>query len=288
MRDDDQAADEDAAITDAALQEFSPRSRETARVINASPVLSEIADLSRKPADDLVTTQRLLELRLDLADRILLAMLDVSSITAELDCEGERSDQIRDRLEKLEAGQLRRLAFSGILLGAATALLSGGLALAAPNTAGGDIAGIIGGTAQAMVGLSATTVTLSEKLEHPRNLLREVWAGPQRQTLFPRSVWRYLNSRRDDGEDLTNRDTVIAQWRAGERLGEPGSPAEAERIALIFGSGGRYTINDLRARDAILDLLEAQVALLNQDLRLLLREVISRTQPKSRGRAGTR
>jgi hypothetical protein len=76
--------------------------------------------------------------------------------------------------------------------------------------------------------------------------------------------------------------------RADERLGEPGSSAEAERVALILGTGGRYTIDDLRARDAMLDLLEARVALLNQDLQSLLREVAARTESKARDRSDTR
>lgn len=66
---------------------------------------------------------------------------------------------------------------------------------------------------------------------------------------------------------------LVAQWKADGRLGTQDSEEERRRAGLIFGTGGKYTIEDLQARDAILDQLEATVKLLYQDLALLLREL---------------
>jgi hypothetical protein len=109
-------------------------------------------------------------------------------------------------------------------------------------------------------------------LSHGRNLLAEVWNPSNTSTAFPPSIWRYLNA--VSGTGGSHRDALREQWRVPERLGAPGSPAEERRTRLFFGDGGVYTIDDLRARDAMLDLLEARVALFNKDIAALLRELV--------------
>jgi hypothetical protein len=73
--------------------------------------------------------------------------------------------------------------------------------------------------------------------------------------------------------ELTVRSDLVRRWRADERLDDPQSTADARRIALVFGDGGRYTPDDLQLREALLDLLQARVWLMHQDLDLLLRKV---------------
>jgi hypothetical protein len=117
----------------------------------------------------------------------------------------------------------------------------------------------------------------SGTLRTERNLLREIWERPPRSELLPRTVWRYLTRRPLDAPDRsTPAETVAAEWRAGERFGPPGSQAERERIALLFGSGGVYTVQELEMRDAMLDLLEASIALMSEELRILVIELAER------------
>lgn len=75
------------------------------------------------------------------------------------------------------------------------------------------------------------------------------------------------------------RETLISRWRQHGRLGEPGSDTEQRRIALFFGEGGLYEIEELRARAAMLDLLEADVNLMSQDLERLLQEILASRAP---------
>ena len=64
------------------------------------------------------------------------------------------------------------------------------------------------------------------------------------------------------------------RWRQDGRLGEAGSEQETRRIALFFGDGGSYSIEDLRDRAAMLELLKADVNLMSQDLERLMEEII--------------
>lgn len=62
-------------------------------------------------------------------------------------------------------------------------------------------------------------------------------------------------------------------------LGDAGSAAERRRTNLFFGPGGAYEIDDLRVRVAMLDLLEADVNLMSQDLERLMYEALVQEAP---------
>jgi hypothetical protein len=68
----------------------------------------------------------------------------------------------------------------------------------------------------------------------------------------------------------------VAELRADERLGARDSEEERERMRLIFGPGGSFTVEDLSLRDTSLDLLETNIAAMNQQLRVLLEELTAR------------
>ena len=264
---------------------FSQSATNIAEVIGARESLEQMALLASQagdPASAAVGLERL-SVRQSTTDAILRAMLDVSSVLADLDCQNERGDQLRDHLQKLEDRRTRQLSLGSILVGALTAIVSGGLSLAYPTTNGGDVAAMIGGTLEASVGVAAVFGTVSGELPTERNLMGEVWEGPSRSTLFPPTVWRFLNQPVGGATGrFTLRDVVIAQWRMGERLGREGSQEERDRIALLFGRGGTYTLDDLNARDTMLDLLKVSVASMNQDLQLLLDELVDRSRAAAR------
>jgi hypothetical protein len=251
---------------------FSKTSIDTARAIGALPELLSLVD-SQGRAGSKPSAEQTLAARQTLLGRITLTMLDVASVTGEIDCENERSGQLLDRLQKAEEQRLRSLTVTGLVLGAATAILSGGIALANPDAAAASVVNVLGGTAQAGTGFAALTYAPKGKLLHERNILTDLWDAKPESDMFPPAVWRFLNQVRVENAEMPLRRMLIEQWRANDRLGTPGSAEERQRIALIFGAGGEYSVEDLRVRDALLDQLEATVKLLYQDLGLLLREV---------------
>lgn len=196
-------------------------------------------------------------------------MLDVASTIAEIDCERQRGEQLRGRLQAVLDRRARHFGLAAIMLGASTAVLTGALPLTA--LAGSHYAtGIGGGVAEAGIGLAAMFDDAVGGLTTSRNLLAEVWQGAEQPTLVPRSVWRYLTQVDLDGSSRLAR--LHAAWRTPELLGEPDSETERENIALFFGTEGRFTPSDLATREAMLDSLKASVALMNRDLRALLIE----------------
>lgn len=254
---------------------FSNTSIDTARAIGALPELLTLVGSpgSLSAAGSKPTPEQTLAARQTLLARITLTMLDVASVTGEIDCENERSGQLLDRLQKAEEQRLRSLTVTGLVLGAATAILSGGIALVNPDAAAASVVNVVGGTAQAGTGFASLSYAPKGQLLHERNILTDLWDAKPESDMFPAPVWRFLNQVRVENAEMPLRRMLIEQWRANDRLGTPGSTEEQQRIALIFGKGGEYTVEDLRVRDALLDQLEATVKLLYQDLGLLLREV---------------
>jgi len=219
--------------------------------------------------------------RQELSERVTQGVLDAVGTVAQIDCEGERGDRLRARLQAVEERRSRYYGVAGLLLGAGTAAMSGGLALAGLNSAG-NIAGIVGGGAQASAaGMPLFGAAPEARMATPKNLLAEVWQGPAESRLFPISVWQYLGARREAGGSSLAQ--LRAEWQTPEILGPPDSAESEARAAILFADSGLYTPALLEARDRMLDLLEASVALMNRDLRTLLREVRGRVALGRRG-----
>jgi len=144
--------------------------------------------------------------------------------------------------------------------------------LGAEATAAGVVV-IAAGTGEAAVGSLALFVDTEHEFWHRRNLLHELWAGPKHPRLMPVSVWRFINRvAPNDASRKCLRETLVERWRRDGRSGKPGSDDERHRIALFFGSGGSYRINELRDRAAMLDMLEADINLMSHDLEDFLLE----------------
>jgi len=262
----------------AAAVELSTPTQNIAEIIGASDLLVEIAILN---ASEEYTTERgrirYLDLRQQLYDRLLLTSFEIDSVTAEVACEQARADRLMDRLQEIRDNRVRTQTIIAVVGDAIVGVLAGGLSLAAEATASA-IADIVGGSVATGFGLAAFRRAEAHEFRHERNLLREVWEGPEQPRLFQISVWRYLTTASDDATTL--RETLIAEWRQDGYLGAQGSETERHRIALFFGEGGLYSIDELRARADMFDSLRALVNLMKQDLNLLFQGVVYSTRVK--------
>jgi hypothetical protein len=111
------------------------------------------------------------------------------------------------------------------------------LFLAAAATAGSAV-GISGGVVETVLGALALNAQRSAHFQHKRNILREIWVGPE-EKILPDTVWRFLNqSMKEERRHRSLRETLILRWREDDRLGIAGSDTERRRIALLFGPGG--------------------------------------------------
>lgn len=251
---------------------LSPQARNIAEIIGLSELLVEIATQEGREGGRTDSERiRLLELHQQLSNRLMLTSFEVSSAAAEVACEETRADHVADRLQEIEEKRVRRNLIISIVGDAAIGIVGGGLTLVAEEF-GAGIAEIVGGVLATSFGLAAFAAHETTRFPHRRNLLREVWEGPDHPKLFPPSVWRYLTTTTDEGPTL--RESLIADWRRHEFLGKPGSDTEKRRLALIFGEGGVYDIDELRLRAEMFDLLKTATRLMNQDLHVLFRELL--------------
>lgn len=254
---------------------FSWRAIQTSQVIDVLSLLNQFEILEERSIDSVSDALRLQAVYHEILGRVTLAMLEVSSAVAKTTCEIERSSQVVDRLRVSENAQIRRQTLLAIIVGAAAAVASGGLAIADVTGIGEGASSIIGGTVAGVLGVSALYHETGEAFRHPDNILREIWENKEDPVYLPPSVWRFLRRPVHEGEiPRTYRDEIIAGWRQEGRLGDEGSELEATRAQLFFGDGGIYTTNDLQRRTQMLDSLRATVLLLNQDLEQLVRELM--------------
>ncbi|QPD04383.1 MAG: hypothetical protein Nkreftii_002157 [Candidatus Nitrospira kreftii] len=254
---------------------FSWRAIQTAQVIDVLSLLNQFEILEERSINSASDALRLQAVHQEILSRVILAMLEVSSAVAKTTCEIERSSQVVDRLRVVENDQIRRQTLLAIIVGAAAAVASGGLAIADISGVGEGIVSIIGGTVAGALGVSALYHETEESFRHPDNILREIWEDTEDPVYLPPSIWRFLRRPMREGESpRTYRDETVAGWRKEGRLGDEGSELEATRAQLFFGDGGVYTTNDLQRRTQMLDSLRATVLLLNQDLEHLVRELM--------------
>jgi hypothetical protein len=257
--------------------QFSPAAFETATALGVLSSLDRLLRLEAQigPSGEGPALQYVRERR-HITDHITLGMLDVSSAAVESDCEEGRATLLAEHLQ--EVRDERRGVYTVLaLLGSGTAaVISGGIALAATGVStAANIVAVVGGTTEFTFGLMADRGTATGELHHARNLLKDIWTGEN--TAFPSPVWYYLNRRlTDDPAQQTLREHLIVRWREEGRLGKAGSEMERRRIQLFFGDGGTYDIEELRARAAMLDLLETDISLMHQGLNRLIRELLVR------------
>ena len=258
---------------------FSAQAVGTARDIGVLPLLIQLADSADVDADaaDRLRLQAL-HIRQRLSDRVLLALLDVQGVVAELECERDRGERLEFILAQAQGRRDRRLALSGLIIGAVTSIVSGGIAIGVPQGNSANVIGIVGGGAEAGVGAAGLSGEAAASLRTERNLLREIWEGPAASRLLPPMVWRLLTEPAGRGRNGRSiRDELVAQWRSDNRFDDPSSPDGQRQAALLFGDGGRYSPEDLQLREMLLDSMQARVWLISMDLEQLLREIIQRS-----------
>ena len=217
--------------------------------------------------------------RRHVTDRITLGILDVSSAAVEADCEQRRAALLAEHLQKALDEREQTYTVLGLLGSGVFTIISGGIGIGANsigvfNTA--NIATVIGGASELIFGTAALTDTTARgDLHHERNLLRDIWTGENNN--FAPAIWSFLNRRlSEEPAQRTIRENLIMQWEEEGRLGPAGSDAHQHRVDLFFGTGGRYTVDELRDRAAMLDLLANEISLMNQGLNRLIRELLKR------------
>jgi hypothetical protein len=248
-------------------------------VANASGVLMELKDLCQleqamqnnyNSRNQTIYTAK----RQHIMNRLMLVSTEVASMSAELDCEGERAAQIADFLTEKEIRRVRSFTVLSITVGAITGVITTMLQTGNGDVAAQEIIGIGGGLASAALGLSTLFSNKSIVYHHPRNLLMDIWNDGEKTSVYPPAVWHMLKEESFSGTGETSVCQHIRdRWQHYGMLGDTTSKNFAKTQALFFGEGGRYSQDQLRIRVSMLNQVQAEVRLMTQDLHILMLEL---------------
>jgi len=262
--------DFEAALTPALLARYPRRNLLTANAAGLLPqlqtllALEETARQQPGPAAEVAVLRQ----RQRISAQIALVSSTVASVAAELDCEGERADQVAGYLAEQDSRRTQRLNVLSISVGAASGIGT----TVIDNQPAQYAFGIGGGLLAAGLGL----LTLSQgghtaEFTHPRNLLADVWASAPTSEVFPPSVWYMLSEPAfsNSGQTALAHNTR-QRWQHYGQLAHPDSKKGQQLAALLFGPGGQYSADELTVRANMLNELQSAVRLLNQELQGLL------------------
>lgn len=260
-------------------ESVSPQTWRIAWVIGAQDLLRTISALKPQVDESPDARQRLLQAVQQLETQVQMAVLDVESVEAEVRCERERAEHLANRLQAAHQRIIKQLTVAAIISSAVFGFGASGLFLAGLSTAGSSFS-IAGGVVTTILGTAALTIDVQHEFRHPRNILKEIQEAPEQATTIPPTVWRFLTlPQPEDPLQRSLRQTLVLAWQEEGQLGRPGSETARRRTPLLLGEGGIYESADLQARAAMLKLLEADVALMTQDLNFMIREVLAPRSP---------
>ncbi|WP_142687867.1 hypothetical protein [Chitinophaga polysaccharea] len=237
---------------------------------NATGTLFLIRQMKAVAGDTtLAVMMKRAEIRSRIQHRLLLATLEIAGIAAELDCEGEKADQLARYLDNFNSKRNTRLTVASIITGAITTIATVAIKEDGPQNA----VAIGGGLLSA--GLGALTINAARKkvrLAHLRNVLSDIWYMPDTSAIYPPFTWYVLNERHfSNNGQISLAAHVKKRW---ERFDLEGN-ASKSKISLFFGDGGVYKADDLHTRAAMVNELQSTIRSVNQDLQRLLHYLVS-------------
>jgi hypothetical protein len=203
-------------------------------------------------------------------ERIALARLAIGATVAELRCESARAKLAADAVARAQAQAVQGMTIASIGASAATAIAAVFLATHNARATLQEGVTVGGGTVTAAFALGSLAVHPRAPFAHARNLLVDVWQGPQTSRTYPPFVWAYL-SRPEFSNDghRSIREGIVERWVRFEGLGE-----DSALVALVLGEGGHYDADGLRTRAVMLDEIAAEVELASQDVEALAVRVL--------------
>ncbi|MGO4291682.1 hypothetical protein [Chitinophaga sp. RAB17] len=228
---------------------------------NATGTLALIQRLKTFVADSSVGgSMSRAEIRSQIHHRLLLATMEIAGVAAELDCEGERADQLARYLDNFNSKRNTRLTVASIIVGAITTIAT----VAIKNDGPQNAVAITGGLLSA--GLGAMTINAARKkmtLTHERNVLHDIWYTPDTSAIYPSFTWYILTEKHfSNSGQFSLAVSIRKRWEKYD-LGGPLSTSDEQ---LFFGSGGTYKADNLHTRASMLNELQSTVRSVNQDL----------------------
>ena len=194
------------------------------------------------------------------------ALVEIDALVGELDCEGERCDQLKELLEGMNSKRDNKLTVASIVIGALSAVADACISNDGWNKGVAIGAGVIG------AGLGWATLSPKGKrliLKHTRNHLRAIWEE-KNSNEFPPIVWYMLNETKFTN---TQQSTMLRNIRKRWQTFTFEDDIKEANKSVLFKSEGVYTEDLLETRSQIVGQLKATTQTLNQNFSSLLKEI---------------
>ena len=194
------------------------------------------------------------------------ALVEIDALVGELDCEGERCDQLKELLEGMNSKRDNKLTVASIVIGALSAVADACISNDGWNKGVAIGAGVIG------AGLGWATLSPKGKrliLKHKRNHLRAIWEE-KNSNEFPPIVWYMLNETKFTN---TQQSTMLRNIRKRWQTFTFEDDIKEANKSVLFKSEGVYTEDLLETRSQIVGQLKATTQTLNQNFSSLLKEI---------------
>lgn len=194
------------------------------------------------------------------------ALVEIDALVGELDCEGERCDQLKELLEGMNSKRDNKLTVASIVIGALSAVADACISNDGWNKGVAIGAGVIG------AGLGWATLSPKGKrliLKHKRNHLRAVWEE-KNSNEFPPIVWYMLNETKFTN---TQQSTMLRNIRKRWLTFTFEDDIKEANKSSLFKNEGVYTESMLETRSQIVGQLKATTQTLNQNFSSLLKEI---------------
>lgn len=194
------------------------------------------------------------------------ALVEIDALVGELDCEGERCDQLKELLEGMNSKRNNKLTVASIVIGALSAVADACISNDGWNKGVAIGAGVIG------AGLGWATLSPKGKrliLKHKRNHLRAIWEE-KNSNGFPPIVWYMLNETKFTN---TQQSTMLRNIRKRWLTFTFEDDIKEANKSVLFKSEGVYTEDLLETRSQIVGQLKATTQLLIKTFLLFLKEI---------------
>ncbi|SHL45086.1 hypothetical protein SAMN05444266_103376 [Chitinophaga jiangningensis] len=237
---------------------------------NATGTLSLITEIKRLEKDtSLRSLIQRASIRSTIQQRLLLAVTEISGLAAEMDCEGERADQLGRYLDNLNSNRNTKLTVGSIIVAAITTVAT----IAFKDDRTQNVAAITGGVISS--GMALMTVKPAGRkirLSLHRNVLRDIWAQADTSDIYSPGLWYMLSDQHFSTSGTVSLvQSISGRWKKYD-LDEKVSKGDEEKY---FGNGGVYTADDLHTRAAMLNELQSTIRSLNQNLQSLMQYINS-------------
>lgn len=198
--------------------------------------------------------------------KVLDALVEIDALVGELDCEGERCDQLKELLGDMNSKRNNKLTVASIVIGALSAVADACISNDGWNKGVAIGAGVIG------AGLGWATLSPKGKrliLKHKRNHLRAVWEE-KNSNEFPPIIWYMLNETKFTN---TQQSTMLRNIRNRWLTFTFEDDIKEANKSSLFKDEGVYTESMLETRSQLVGQLKATTQTLHQNFSSLLKEI---------------